>query len=208
MKRWIAICPRDQFTVLDTHDGVGVYDAAGIVSEAQAEAVIARIEHNLSYAFRPMDMSKRKYAKAYQLYGTYYAMLDHDDAAYLLARAIQFFAPGIPQVYYVGMLAGENDLTYEGADHRAINRKNYAAAELDEAFARPVVRALVDLMRFRNSHPAFAGDLTVCDTPDDCLELRRAHAGHTAVLRANVRTHAFTIEATEDGRMTRVLSMP
>jgi sucrose phosphorylase len=25
------------------------------------------------------------------------------------ARAIQFFAPGMPQVYYVGLLAGSND---------------------------------------------------------------------------------------------------
>ncbi len=29
---------------------------------------------------------------------------------YLMARAIQFFTPGIPMIYYVGLLAGENDL--------------------------------------------------------------------------------------------------
>jgi sucrose phosphorylase len=36
--------------------------------------------------------------------------LGNDDAAYVLARAIQIFIPGIPQVYYVGLLAGENDI--------------------------------------------------------------------------------------------------
>ena len=65
----------------------------------------------------------------YQINCTYYSALGNNDAAYLLARAIQFFAPGIPQVYYVGMLAGENDLellenTKEG---RNINRHYYTA---------------------------------------------------------------------------------
>ena len=46
----------------------------------------------------------------YQVNTTYYSALGNQDDAYLLARAIQFFAPGIPQVYYVGMLAGCNDL--------------------------------------------------------------------------------------------------
>jgi hypothetical protein len=34
------------------------------------------------------------------------ARIDRD---YLLARAVQFFAPGVPQVYYVGLLAGHNE---------------------------------------------------------------------------------------------------
>ena len=29
--------------------------------------------------------------------------------AYLLARAIQFWTPGVPMVYYVGLFAGAND---------------------------------------------------------------------------------------------------
>ena len=44
-----------------------------------------------------------------------------------MARAIQFFVPGIPQVYYVGLLAGTNDMellarTKVGRD---INRHYY-----------------------------------------------------------------------------------
>lgn len=46
----------------------------------------------------------------HQIRCTYYSALNEDDDAYLAARAIQFFAPGIPQVYYVGLLAGRNDL--------------------------------------------------------------------------------------------------
>lgn len=45
---------------------------------------------------------------------TYYSAIGkafprHQDRAYLMARAIQFFTPGIPMVYYVGLFAGSND---------------------------------------------------------------------------------------------------
>lgn len=46
----------------------------------------------------------------HQIRCSYYSVLDGDDDAYLAARALQFFTPGVPQVYYVGLLAGENDL--------------------------------------------------------------------------------------------------
>ncbi len=53
-------------------------------------------------AFRNLDL--------YQINCTYYSALGNDDNAYFIARAVQVFAPGIPQVYYVGLLAGENDI--------------------------------------------------------------------------------------------------
>jgi sucrose phosphorylase len=49
----------------------------------------------------------------YQVNCTFYDALGRNDREYLLARAIQFFAPGVPQVYYVGLLAGENDITLQ-----------------------------------------------------------------------------------------------
>ena len=42
----------------------------------------------------------------HQLNCTYYAALGEDDERYLAARAIQLFAKGIPQLYYVGLLGG------------------------------------------------------------------------------------------------------
>lgn len=206
MKRWFAIAPRKQFTVLDTHDGVGVYDAAGIVSDEEADAVIRRIEHRLSYAYKPMDESKKKYRKAYQLYGTYYSMLDENDHAYLLARALQLFAPGIPQVYYVGLLAGPNDLGFTVEDHRFINRKNYSAAELDQAFERPLVQQIVSLLHFRNECPAFDGDLLVGDTPDDQLALTWTNGDISAKIDANLSTYAFTITVTENGTTRTIMA--
>ena len=195
LKKWLATAPRTQFTVLDTHDGIGVYDAAGIVSDGEADQVIRRAEPRLSYSYKPMDMSKAKYRKSYQLYGTYYSILEENDQAYLLARAIQFFAPGIPQVYYVGMLAGRNDLDFDPADHRNINRHNYTLPEIARETQRPVVKKLLEMMRFRNAHPAFQGELTVEPTPDHLLTLIRRSGPHWARLEANVKTFDFQITA-------------
>lgn len=201
MKRWFSICPRRQFTVLDTHDGVGVFDADGIVSREQAEEVIRRIEPRLSYAYKPLDPSRRKNWRSYQLYGTYYSMLGEDDALYLLARAIQFFAPGIPQVYYVGMLAGRNDLSFPEDDHRFINRHNYPEAEIEAQTRRDIVQRLLSLMRLRNRHPAFGGELEVLPSPDDALFLRRRSGGEEATLKVDLTRRSFELRYSENGRM-------
>ena len=193
LKKWLGIAPRNQFTVLDTHDGIGVYDAAGIVTDEEADEVIRLAEPHLSYSYKPMDMSKAKYRKSYQLYGTYYSILNEDDEAYLLARAIQFFAPGIPQVYYVGMLAGRNDLDFDPKDPRNINRKNYSLEEIREEAERPVVQRLLAMMRLRSTHPAFDGELETADTPDHLLTLTRRNGPHWARLEADLREKTFVI---------------
>jgi sucrose phosphorylase len=95
----------------------------------------------------------------YQVNCSFYDALGRDDRAYLLARAIQFFLPGVPQVYYVGLLAGENDvalLSRTGVG-RDINRSHYSRSEIEVALERPVVRRLLALIRLRNTHPAFNG---------------------------------------------------
>ena len=91
---------------------------------------------------------------------TYYSALGGNDQHYIAARAVQFFLPGVPQVYYVGALAGSNDMellkrTNVGRD---INRHYYTTAEIDANLERPVVRALNMLAKFRNELPAFNGD--------------------------------------------------
>lgn len=199
MKNWFNICPRQAFTVLDTHDGIGVFDAAGIITDEQAQAVIKKIAPNLSYEIKPPQEDKRKYFKSYQLYGTYYSILNKNDQTYLLARALQFFAPGIPQVYYIGMLAGENELNFPPESPRDINRKNYTQVELTIEFQRPVVKKLLSLMRLRNHHAAFDGELYVDETPDHVLSLRRVNGNHQAILRADLRTHDFQISLVTKG---------
>ena len=93
----------------------------------------------------------------------YFSALQGKSRHYLLARAIQFWTPGIPMVYYVGLLAGKNDHTavQEQQTGRAINRHRYSMEEAAAATEKPVVKALLQLMRFRNTHPAFNGQVCV-----------------------------------------------
>ena len=42
---------------------------------------------------------------------------------------------------------------------RDINRHRYSLEEAGKALEKPVVKALLDLCRFRNMHPAFQGEV-------------------------------------------------
>ena len=62
---------------------------------------------NMKYFYQP---AKRTYIGSPHQYNcTYFSALHGNPRHYLLARAIQFFTPGLPMVYYVGLLAGRND---------------------------------------------------------------------------------------------------
>jgi len=128
---------------------------------------------------------------------TYYSALGNNDSAYLLARAIQFFAPGIPQVYYVGMLAGENDieLMERTKNGRDINRHYYTTEDIDKEQSRPVVKKLKELMELRNSHSAFGleGSIDV-ETNGDRLRITRSCSGASITLNANLTTYEFDIK--------------
>ena len=58
-----------------------------------------------------------------------------------------------------------------------MNRYYDTPAELRQRLEAPVVRALFDLIRFRNAHPAFAGDFRVhnSDNSSLVLEWRKDH---------------------------------
>lgn len=198
---WLNSAPRTQFTVLDTHDGIGVYDAYDWVDEEEATALIERIEDRLSYQFKPLNPEKKRFKKAYQLYTTYFSALHENDQAYLLARAVQFFAPGIPQVYYVGMLAGENDYAalQQSEDHRAINRHNYTVEEIRACAEKDVVKKLRSLMKFRNTFGAFDGDLEVAVPSEGLLIMRRTNNDEWAELICNFAVLDFSICFMEQG---------
>ncbi len=169
LKQWLEICPRKQITTLDTHDGIGVVDVRGLMSDDL-------IDKTLNGLYEKGSNMKRMYSGAeyhnldiYQVNCTYYSALENNDDAYLAARTIQFFAPGIPQVYYVGLLAGENDiqLVERTRNGRFINRHNYTLEEVGAAMEKPAVKRLMALMKFRSEYPVFNGTFRIEDCPED-----------------------------------------
>lgn len=173
LARWLSIRPQNCVTVLDTHDGIGVIDVgaskegeAGLLSPADIDRLVETIHVQSKGQSRMATGAAANNLDLYQINCTYYDALGRDDNQYLIARAIQFFAPGIPQVYYVGLLGGTNDmdLLQRSRVGRDINRHYYNAAGIEAALKNSAVRSLLDLIRLRNTHPAFSGEVQV-ETP-------------------------------------------
>lgn len=166
---WLTICPRKQFTTLDTHDGIGVVDARDLMSEEEITLTQNHLYEQGGSIKKIYSSEAYNNLDIYQINCTYYSALGEDDNAYLLARAIQFFAPGIPQVYYVGLLAGANDIALieKTKIGRDINRHYYSIKEIEEVTKRPFLQKLYTLMRFRNTHPAFNGTITILPTKEN-----------------------------------------
>ena len=184
LKRWIGLRPSNSLTVLDTHDGIGIIDigadaadrqgSPGLVSPAQLDALVERMHRNSGGQSRQATGAAASNLDLYQVNCTFYDALARSDAAYLTARAIQFFLPGIPQVYYVGLLAGENDMALlaQSGVGRDINRHHYTPDEIQSACGKPVVQALFELIRLRNAHPAFQGEFDLLESTETELRMR------------------------------------
>ncbi|MDD3204570.1 MAG: sucrose phosphorylase [Lachnospiraceae bacterium] len=208
LKHWLDICPRKQFTTLDTHDGIGVVDVKDLLPDEEIERTKEDIFQFGANVKKIYNTAAYNNLDIYQVNCSYYSALGDDDSAYLLARAVQFFAPGIPQVYYVGLMAGKNDLKLleETKVGRNINRHYYSLEEIEQEVQRPVVQQLITLMEFRNTHPAFDGDFAMDTCTDTQLHIVRTNEKHRAELLADFRTKQFVISYTEDGA-TKQLQM-
>lgn len=195
LKHWMEICPQKAYTTLDTHDGIGMIDVEDLLTEEERENV-CRIAKEYGASFK-MDYSDKAAGgeMVYQIDCTYYSALGSSDEAYLCARAIQFFAPGIPQVYYVGMLAGENDeeLAKRTKTPRDINRHNFTSEEIRQAVDKPVVQRLIKLMKFRNEYPAFEGPCVIEETPSHVIEITRSFQDTWTKLYVDLKENIFEI---------------
>jgi sucrose phosphorylase len=218
LKSWIRIRPRNALTVLDTHDGIGIIDIGadaadrdanpGLVPPADLDALVERIHANSGGQSRQATGAAASNLDLYQVNCTFFDALGRDEQAYLLARAIQFFLPGIPQVYYVGLLAGENDMALLAQTQvgRDINRHHYSMGEIELALDKPVVHDLIELIRLRNDHPAFGGVFEVLDTPDHRLDLRWTAGARRVELHADLTTKQGHI-VLDDGAGLRTVKL-
>ena len=197
LTHWLQIRPRNAITVLDTHDGIGVADvdaargksgARGLLAPDEIDTLVKTIHQRSRGESRIASGSAASNVDSSQINCTFYDALGRRDHEYLVARAIQCFVPGIPQIYYVGLLAGGNDiaLLQRTGVGRDINRHYYTEAELQRELTRPVVQSLLELLRIRNTHPAFQGAFTVVDSAADTLALVWTNDAESARLDVNL----------------------
>jgi sucrose phosphorylase len=196
LRHWLQICPRQQLTTLDTHDGIGVIDVEDLLSPEEIERTLAGLDEKGSNTRKIYSGPEYQNLDVYQVNCTYYSALECNDDSYIAARAIQFFAPGLPQVYYVGLLAGENDieLVERTKNGRDINRHNYSLDEIKVEIQKPVVQRLLRLMEFRNSYPAFSGQFVIVEAPDDQLQLSWSQAPYHTTASIDLKNYSVQIE--------------
>ena len=193
---WLDRSPVHQFTTLDTHDGIGVVDVKDLLPDDEIERTKEDIFRKGANVKKIYNTAAYNNLDIYQVNCSYYSACGDDDRAYLLARAVQFFAKGIPQVYYVGMLAGRNDLKLleETKVGRNINRHYYTKEEIDREVQRPVVSELLHMMKFRNECPAFDVESYFhVSYEGQKLEIVRKADGVTATLKADFAEKDFVI---------------
>lgn len=193
----LAASPARQFTTLDCHDGIPIRpDLEGLLPPDVLRQLVERTVERGGNVNRILSRLAPGELDVHQLNCTYYAALDRDDDRYLAARAIQLFARGVPQIYYVGLLAGDNDHDAISAtgDGRAINRHDYSTIEVERELTRPVVRRLTELIELRNTHEAFLGDLDVVATGPSSMRLSWKHGASACTLAVDVATGELDID--------------
>lgn len=180
--------------MLGCHDGIPLLDLKGMIPAERIEALIDTV---VSRGGMVKDLHGQKNVY-YQVNATYYSALGEDDRKLLLARAVQLFMPGKPQIWYLDLFAGKNDREAVGragaAGHKEINRTNLSFKDLEEGLSREVVRKQLDLLRFRKEFPAFGFDAELAvENEGSRMRFVWKKDGCTATLAADLETAAFSV---------------
>jgi sucrose phosphorylase len=209
LKKWIEIRPENSVTVLDTHDGIGIVDIGpdpstgrlGLVPDKELDELVEIIHSNSQGESRQATGAAASNLDLYQVNCTYLDALGGDSTSYLLARAIQFFLPGIPQVYYVGLLMGHNDmnLLHSSGVGRDINRHYYTPQEVDQALESDDVQLFFRLIDLRNKHVSFDGMFSMLESDDHSILLKWSHGNDWSELSIDFLSMNHELRFTNDG---------
>jgi len=194
--------------MLGCHDGIPVLDLKGVekngtyhkglLADSEIEHIIETILDRGGRVKNIYDPEGNKISY-YQVNATFYSALGEDDDKLLMARALQIFMPGIPQVWYLDIFAGKND--YAAVDaagaggHKEINRTTLSQRDIEEGLQRDVVLRQLEILRLRNTHDAFNGKLSITATNNDYLEISRRNGNAVALLKADLKAMTFEITA-------------
>ena len=183
--------------MLGCHDGIPLLDLKSLLSEERIQGLIDTLVKRGGFV-KDLHGAKNVY---YQVNATYYSALGEDDRR-MLARAIQLFMPGKPQVWYLDLFAGKNDyaaMERAGAGgHKEINRTNLSKEDMAAGLEKPVVQKQLELLKMRATYPVFGPDAQITVTwAGSKLSFTWENAGQKALLDADFSNDAFTISITD-----------
>lgn len=193
--------------MLGCHDGIPVLDLKGkevdgkynkgLLEDAEIEAVMDKVMERGGRVKNLYGPSGEKISY-YQVNATFFSALGEDENKMLLARAIQMFMPGIPQVWYLDVFAGKND--YEAADkagsggHKEINRSTLTLQDVEEGLKTDVVRYQLEMIRLRNTSKAFLGEMHIKNTSENKIDIIWENDGESVRLKADLETFEYEID--------------
>ena len=190
--------------MLGCHDGIPLLDLRGLLPEADILRLIDTVVSRGGFV-KDLHGAKNAY---YQVNATYFSALGEDERRLLLARAIQLFMPGKPQVWYLDLFAGRNDheaMRRAGVGgHKEINRTNLSLPTAEAALAQDVVRRQLELLKLRSACPVFREDARIAfETEGPRIAVSWANAEGTAALEADLGSSAFSVSVRDgQGRET------
>lgn len=192
--------------MLGCHDGIPMLDLEGLLPHDRIEELI-QIIVSRGGLIKNLHGAKNIY---YQVNATYFSALSENEKKMLLARALQIFMPGKPQVWYLDLFLGKNNLEAVKAagesGHKEINRTNLSEADIEKALQNETVKKQIRLLQFRNTCAAFGWDaLLSMSVKEHTIEIVWTNNSCKARLTANLSDYAFEITEDNAGRITRIL---
>lgn len=192
--------------MLGCHDGIPVLDLKGkevkgiynkgLLEDVEIEDIMNKIIERGGRVKNLYDPSGKKISY-YQVNATFFSALGENEQKLVIARAIQMFMPGIPQVWYLDVFAGENN--YEAADkggsagHKEINRTTLTMHDVNEGLKNEIVLKQLELIKLRNTSKAFSGTIKINDTSPCEIDILWANKNDKAHLKVNLKTQKFTV---------------
>ena len=203
--------------MLGCHDGIPVLDlkgkdidgayVKGLLSDNDIVDIMNKIIDRGGRVKNLYDPAGKKISY-YQVNATFFSALGENEDKLLLARAIQLFMPGIPQIWYLDIFAGKND--NKAADkagaggHKEINRTTLSLKDVENGLKTDIVKNQLKLIRIRNTSKAFSGRLKINKSSEDEIDLTWSNDKHVAQLQANLKTYKFTFSYNEEGEKSLI----
>ena len=192
--------------MLGCHDGIPVLDLAGLLPDDRIEDLIRLLVDRGGFV-KDLHGNKKMY---YQVNTTYYNALGENEQALLLARALQIFMPGKPQVWYLDLFAGSND--YEAVKragaggHKEINRTNFSQKDIESGLKKEVVKKQLEMLKFRKEFPAFGFDaeMEIRTKPAAQISDQAENAFHFAKIPDEQMYNRIYITWKKDGYLARL----
>ena len=175
--------------MLGCHDGIPMLDLKGLLPDDLIQETIDHLVENGGYV-KNLEGNKKMY---YQVNETYFSALDEREDLLLLSRAIQVFTPGIPQVWYLDLFAGKNNLEALTIGHKEINRTNLTVEEVKDGLNNEVVYKQLELLRLRNTHPVFLNPTYSIYKTNEGFNITVRNENNCLTLKVNLQNDQFEI---------------